>query len=231
MSRLVRAAVLAATLLAAAAVPAGAHLGNPSYRSVVRGLAPSIPGLQVQVVGYDDHLELTNRTGRAVVVYGYQREPYARVLADGTVQVNDRSPAEYLNEDRFGTTPVPASAKPSAPPHWRTLDRTGRFSWHDHRMHWMAQRRPSQVTDASRKTKIFDYRIPLRVAGQAGAIDGTLYWVGTAGPGFPVAAVVSLVVLVLLAVGAVALVRRRRAAEGDDGAGTPREQPPAKEAW
>ena len=58
--------------------------------------------------------------------------------------------------------------------------------------------------------------MPLLVAGAPGAIDGTLTWVGEPGAGssFPTAAVVSLVVLVLLAVGAVVLVRRRRAPDG-----------------
>lgn len=223
-----RAATLAAMLLATLAAPAAAHEGNPSYRSVVRTVTPSQPGLQVQVLGFDNELQLTNRTGRVVTVYGYNKEPYARLLPDGTVQTNARSPAVYLNVDRFGTAPVPASAKPSLPPRWRTLDKTGRFVWHDHRMHWMLQSRPPQVHDASKKTKVFDYAIPLQVGAQRGAIGGTLYWIGSPS-GFPVAAIASLAVLVLLAVGLVVLVRRRRAGGDGDSAGAGRE--PAREAW
>jgi hypothetical protein len=214
-------------LLAALAAPAAAHEGNPNYRSVVRTVTPSQPGLTVQVLGFDNELQLTNRTGRAVVVYGYNGEPYARLLPDGTVQTNARSPAVYLNVDRFGTAPVPASAKPSLPPRWRTLDKTGRFVWHDHRMHWMLQSRPPQVHDASKKTKIFDYAIPLQVGARHGAIGGTLYWIGSPS-GFPIAAIGSLVALLLLAVGLVALVRRRRAGAG---AGTGAGAEPAREAW
>lgn len=229
MSRLRRAAGLAAALLATAAVPAGAHQGNPNFRSVVRQVTPAVPGLSVQVLGYDNQMQLTNRTGRTVVVYGYDSEPYARLLADGTVQVNQRSPALYLNEDRYGTTRVPASAGPQLAPRWVTQDRVGRFIWHDHRMHWMAQTVPPKVRDTHRRTTIFTYAIPLRVGGARGAIAGTLYWVGSPG-GFPIAAIVSLVVLVLLAFGAVVLVRRRRA--GGPSAGGPREAAPsAKEAW
>jgi hypothetical protein len=228
LSRVWRAVSPAVVLLAMSAVPAGAHQGNPDFRSVVRSVTPSVPGLQVQVLGFDSELQLTNRTGRAVVIYGYDGEPYARVLTDGTVQTNVRSPAVYLNEDRFGTTPVPASAKPSLPPQWRTLDRTGRFVWHDHRMHWMAHTTPPIVHDTSKKTKVFDYTIPLQVGAGRGAVGGTLYWVGSAS-GFPVAAIVSLVVVVLLAVGLVVVVRRRRGGgarpAGGDGS------PPAKEAW
>jgi hypothetical protein len=223
-----RAAGLTVALLAAVAVPAGAHQGNPNFRSVVQRVAPELPGLRVQVLGYDNEMQLTNRTGRTVVVYGYNGEPYARLLADGTVQVNRRSPALYLNEDRYGTTPVPPSASPKLAPRWVTQDRVGRFVWHDHRMHWMAQTLPPKVRDQHRRTTIFSYAIPLRVGGARGAIDGTLYWVGSPG-GVPVAAIVSLAVLGLLAVGVVVLVRRRRAA--GPGAGAPRPPAPAKEAW
>jgi len=228
-SRMRRAASLAAMLLAACAGPAGAHEGNPSFRSIVRAVTPAVPGLQVQVLGFDNQMQLTNRSGRAVTIYGYDGEPYARVLADGTVQENVRSPAVYLNEDRYGTTPVPPSAKASLPPRWRTLDRTGRFVWHDHRMHWMTQSTPPQVHDTGRRTKVFDYAIPLQVGGGHGGIAGTLWWVGSPS-GFPVAAIVSLIVLVLAAVGAVVLVRRRR---GGDGTRPTGDQPPrpAKEAW
>ncbi len=227
--RMRRAVALAAMLLASAAAPAGAHQGNPNFRSVVRSVTPSVPGLQVQVLGFDNEMQLTNRTGRAVTIFGYNREPYARVLADGTVQENVRSPAVYLNEDRYGTTPVPPSAKPSLPPQWRTLDKTGRFVWHDHRMHWMAQSTPPIVHDTSRRTKVFDYAIPLRVGAGHGVVGGTLYWIGTPA-GFPVAAVVSLVVVVLLAIGLVVVVRRRRD-RGERPAGGDRSPPPVREAW
>src|SRR6185436_3550600 len=101
---------------------------------------------------------------------------------------------------------------------WVTLDRTGRYAWHDDRINYRAQPVPPQVTDESEETKVKDWRVPLLVAGQPGAIAGTLTWVGEPGAGssFPTAAVVSLVVLVLLAVGAVLLVRRnRRRAAGE----------------
>ena len=38
---------------------------------------------------------------------GYDDKPYARVLADRTVQVNTNSPAYYLNDDRFGNATAP----------------------------------------------------------------------------------------------------------------------------
>ena len=107
------------------------------------------------------------------------------MLGDGTVEVNRRSPATYLNEDRFATTPVPAFAKPGAAPQWEVQDRTGRFIWHDHRMHWMAHTTPPQGHSKNVKTKIFDYRIPVQVGSRRTALTGTLYWVGSPS-GFPV---------------------------------------------
>src|SRR5206468_2591576 len=82
---------------------------------------------------------------------------------------------------RFGTTPVPASASPRAAPDWRTVGKTGALTWHDHRMHWMARSRPTQVKDANTKTKVFDYAIPIAEGTTKATIDGTLYWVGQPG--------------------------------------------------
>ena len=44
----------------------------------------------------------------------------------------------------------------------------------------MAKGTPPQVKDESKRTKVFDYEIPLRIDGRKGAIDGTLFWVGPA---------------------------------------------------
>jgi hypothetical protein len=208
--RLVRTAVLAVLALAATAAPALAHGGDPRYRSVVDGVQPALPGIKVQTLGYDNELQLVNTTDRPVTIYGYNGEPYARVLGDGTVQVNQNSPATYLNEDRFGNQPIPANAKGDAPVDWRTVDGSHRFTWHDHRMHWMGKGLPPQIHDQSARTKVFDYHVPLRADGRRATIDGTLWWVGEQGGGFPVGAIVALVVIVILAAGFVVVVRRRR---------------------
>lgn len=209
MNRL-RLVVAVSALIALAAAPAAnAHQGNPNYRSVVERVTPRLPGLRLQVLNLDDRLELQNTTGRTVTIEGYQGEPYARLLGDGTVEVNRNSPAYYLNDTRTSTGTVPPNAKPGATPSWQIVDRAGRFQWHDHRIHWMSSIPPKQVTDKSRRTKVFDWKVPLRVGRTAGSVDGTLFWAGTEG-GAPVGAYAALGLIAVLGLGAVLLVRRRR---------------------
>lgn len=208
-----RAAILTALLAGLLpAVSAPAASANSNFRSVIDRIAPPQPGLTVQVLGFDQNLQAVNRTGKDVLIRGYENEPYAQILADGTVQVNENSPARYLNEDRYGSVKVPPTAGPDKPVAWQTLDRSGRFTWHDHRMHWMSSSPPPAVTDSSKRTKIYAYKVPIEVGGQAAAIHGTLFWVGRAGGGMPAWAIATLVLAALAAVIAVVAARRRRGA-------------------
>jgi len=91
MSRIRRAVLTAALASALAAVPAAAHEGDPHYRSVVNQIVPATDGLSGTVLDHDDALQLVNKSGKDVIVLDQDGEPYARLLADGTVQVNARS--------------------------------------------------------------------------------------------------------------------------------------------
>ncbi len=203
------AAALAA--LAIAAAPALAHEGNPNYESLVTGVTPQLAGVTVDVLNGDDRLEIVNRGTRTVVLEGYNREPYVRLAPGGEVAVNLRSPAYYLNRVRLDTAAVevPDAADPQAAPVWKVVERTGRFEFHDHRMHWMAKGDPPQVRDKGSRTKVFDWRIPVRADGGNGAISGTLYWRGSSA-GAPVGAFVGFGALLLVGVAAVFAVRGRR---------------------
>jgi hypothetical protein len=215
-------AALAAVLFAASAF---AHAGNPNYESLVNGVTPDIPGFSVTVINGDDRLEAVDHSRATVVIDGYNKEPYVRMDPDGTVAVNLRSPAYYLNNDREGSTPIPASADPKAPPQWKVVAHDGRFQFHDHRMHWMGKDNPPQVKDQSVRTKITDWRVPVHTAGKDGAIAGTLFWRGSSG-GPPAGAFIGLALFLLLSVATVAIVRRRRREGGADGIGEPQ-----AEAW
>ena len=205
------AATLALTL--AGAGPAPAHQGNPDFRSVIDGIEPAAlaPGLEAEVVNFDDHVVLTNESGEDVLILGYEGEPYARIGADGLVEVNLNSPTHYLNEDRFADVALPERADEEARPAWQEVDRTGRFEWHDHRSHYMSEGVPPQVEDESARTKVFGYRIPIEVGGRPARIEGTLFWQGRE-TGAPVLPFVLLGLVV--AAGAAFLVIRRRRQEG-----------------
>ena len=168
MSRL-RAVAAGVALLALLAVPtAQAHQGNPNYRSVIDGISRNARR-QLQVLNFDDRFELDNRSGKTVMIYGYQHEPYARMLADGTVEVNRNSPAYYLNDDRYAHVDGPAERDAEgARPSGRSSTSTGRFQWHDHRMHWMGKGTPPQVKDKGKRTKVFDWKVPMQVGAHEG---------------------------------------------------------------
>ncbi len=222
MSRRLFAVVVAAFAVALAASPALAHQGNGNYESVLDGITPAAPGVSVEVLNYDDSLQLRNESDETVVVDGYEGEPYVRIAPDGTVELNHNSPAFYLNDDRYGNAPVPESVDATDEPNWQAVDKTGQYVWHDHRIHYMSTDTPAQVTDTGERTKIFDYKVPIEVGTQPATITGTLFWVGESG-GLPLAPFIALGVLVL--VGVALLIIRRRRGHGET------EPAPAKEAW
>ncbi len=220
MRNLRLAAAIAAALLAIAAPSAAAHEGNPDFRSVIDQVDPSTPGLDVEVVNFDDSLRLINHSEEDVVIEGYEGEPYARILSDGSVELNRNSPAYYLNDDRFAESEVPEGVDPGDPPDWELVDRSSMLEWHDHRMHWMSTSLPPQVEDESEESKIFEYSIPIEVAGSGGAIEGTLTWVGRDDSGFPLLPVALTGIAIVIAVGAALLRRRRWTTEGSGGEDT-----------
>jgi LPXTG-motif cell wall-anchored protein len=226
MSRARLVALVAMFVLLVPASAAYAHGGNPNYRSVIDKVTPSTPDVNFQVLNYDSYMQLEDQHGHEVVIYGYEGEPYARILKDGTVQVNERSPALYLDENRFAEVQVPAIANAKAPPKWKTFDHSGTFIWHDHRMHYMSPAVPAMVKDQSKK-KVFDYAVPISVDGRKGEIDGTLFWVGPANTSKTPFIVVGIAVVLIG--GALVLWVRRRRRDEDDGPRAPLE--PGREAW
>jgi hypothetical protein len=173
-----RTKLLLAVLGAMALTPASAfaHAGNPNFRSNIKAVRPAVPGLSIEVLNYDDRLLLVNRSGKTVLVRGYDGEPYVRVQSEGTVEVNKRAPTYYLNEDRYAKVNVPPQASDKAPPQWEVVSKDGRYEWHDHRIHWMSKSLPPQVKDKSKPTRIFDWKVPIVVGSTPTRITGTLKW-------------------------------------------------------
>jgi hypothetical protein len=199
--------------------------GNPiddqgssfDYRSNITAVTPHVPGLSIEVLEFADRLLLRNHTGKTVTIYGYEGEPYARVLANGTAEQNVRSPASYLNTNFFGDVTVPPSARASDPPQWEVVDRTGELEWHDHRIHWMFPNPPAKVTNKSKRTFIFDWSVPIAVGSTRGAIEGSLYWTPESSKA-PLAVILLGVFITLAGLLFVVFVRRRRRTQWAAGA-------------
>jgi hypothetical protein len=202
------------------------------YRTYITKITPYVKGLSVEVLEFADRLLLRNDTGKAVTIYGYSGEPYARIEPNGTTEQNVHSPAVYLNTNFYANVTVPSSASASAQPRWTTLDRTGQMEWHDHRIHWMSPAKPPEVSDEGKRTKIFDWSVPIAVGSQPGRIEGELYWVPQ-GSKAPVAAIVALVLIVLLGALTMTLVRRRRKRTPSPSPRDPdrADSKPEREAW
>jgi hypothetical protein len=202
------------------------------YRTYITSVTPKVPGLSVEVLEFADRLLLRNHTGKTVTVYGYSGEPYVRLLPDGAAEQNVRSPAVYLNTNFYANVTVPPSANASAPAQWQAVDRTGQFEWHDHRIHWMSPVTPPEVKDTGKRTKIFNWSVPIEIGTQPGTIDGELFWVPESSKA-PAGAIVALIAIVLAGILVVLVVRRGRRrrpsrAAGDGSGGDPPQQ---REAW
>ena len=200
------------------------------YRTYITSITPKVSGLSVEVLEFADRLLLRNHTGKTITVYGYSGEPYVRVLPDGTAEQNTHSPAVYLNTNFYAQVTVPPSASAGATPKWAAVVRTGEFEWHDHRIHWMSPVTPPEVKDTGKRTKIFDWSVPIAVGSRRGAIRGELFWVPESSKA-PTAAIVALVAIVIGAALLVLVVRRRRRRGATPTGGADAGPPQRREAW
>ena len=164
-----RTCAVALAVLAAAAPAASAHQGSPNYLTQINAVTPAVDGLTVEVLSRDDRLLLRNTSGRDVVVEGYNGEPYARVQGDGTVEVNEDSPAYYLNDDRFGDVAPPAAADGKGAPQLEgaVAHRALRVARPPHALDVASSRRSGCAT-RTEQTKIFDWSVPAPVERAAG---------------------------------------------------------------
>ena len=205
-----------------------ARAADAGVVSTLEGVQPPASGLDLEVAGGDRFLVLTNGTGKQVVVKGYDDEPYLRFLPSRVVEVNTRAPSKYANEDRYALRPVPAQANSDAPPTWQTVSRDGSYRWFDHRIHLMERGTPPQVTDEGKRTKIFDWDVPMTVGGQEAKAVGTLEWVPASSSGTSPLVFIGIAA-VALAIGAAVFALLRRRKTGPPAGARGRE--PAEEAW
>lgn len=174
-------AFVAFVAVLAPAAPVNADGGSDSdvtsdYRTRITDVT-DIDGLSARIIDIDGSVELTWSGAGAVVVFGYEGEPYLRIDPTGVAR-NLRSPATYLNQDRYARVALPDTTDADAPPDWQLVTSAHRYSWHDHRTHWMSTTPPLQVQQADDRSQvIFDrWEIPLTVDDTAAVIAGDLTW-------------------------------------------------------
>jgi hypothetical protein len=175
-------------------------VGPNNDRSVIDSVDPTPDGVHVEIVGGDSFFQVTAEPGTEVRIPGYDGEPYLRILADGRVQRNERSPAAYLNVSRNAQVDrFPDGVSSSADPRWHTIADDGQVAWHDHRIHWMLPEAPTVGADGVVQT----WELPLQVDGTDVVVTGRLLHHDDV---LPWAALVGVVV----AAGAALLARRDR---------------------
>ncbi len=175
-------------MLTIGATPAFADAGsNTNYLSVVTSITPATAAVTARVSGGDSFLEITVEPGHVVVIDGYEREPYLQILADGTVQTNQKSPATYLNNDRYATTALPPDADAKAAPVWKTVATGGTYAWHSHLIHFMSPGLPETLKQQGRESGfVQDWTIALTIDGVPSKISGTLNLLDAPSPIIPI---------------------------------------------
>ena len=169
-------AVAAAALLIGAPV-ALAHQGNPNYRSVVTSVTP----------GDDGHRRLGAQLRRPPADAQHQRQGRHDPRLPGASRTRSCWPTARSRSTR---TPRPTTSTRTAwarravpkdlgaEPKWkeRLAQRALRVARPPHRTGWARATRRG-LKDKDVRTKIDDWTVPIEVAGQPGAIAGTLTWV------------------------------------------------------
>ncbi|MEO5900065.1 MAG: hypothetical protein ABIR68_08020 [Ilumatobacteraceae bacterium] len=179
----VLAAAPAAGAVPAAATIAPMHGGSATavtsnYRVTVSAVSPVVSGLTAKIADVSGTLEVTWTGAGTVVVQGYEGEPYLRLTPTG-IERNVRSPATYLNQNRYARVTVPALADATAAPDWQRISTAHTIAWHDHRTHWMDVAVPAAVrADESVAHVIFpNWQVPVSVDGTPATIVGRLVWI------------------------------------------------------
>lgn len=205
---LLRVLVLVPVLVGLGASPAAADpVESSDFRSEVTDITPAVGGVRAEIRGGDTFLELSVEPGHEVIVYSYEpnrARPYLRFLKDGRVQRNKNASATYINESRRGGGTIPTSLEdPSADtPVWQDVADGGRYAWHDHRVHWMAEVDPP-VARGERVGGAYDpWVVPIEVDGRVAEVRGTLLFEDSISP-------VPWVLLAIVVAGLVAVVGRR----------------------
>ena len=116
--------------------------------------------------------------GGKVAKFGFAVNNRKKNASTG-VWENVKSPAHYLNRDRYATTTPPADANKSATPEWVKLADGNTAVWHDHRTHWMSPVPPPAI-EANRgveQTVPGDHHLALTVDGRPVSALVSIVWI------------------------------------------------------
>ena len=167
---------------------AGPALADPAvptnYRSVVNVVDPLPEGVTIEVIGGDAFLSVAAAEGNTVEIPGYFGEPFLLIDATGAVWLNTRSPARYINQDRYGVTEIPPTADAQAEAEWEQVGSNGRFAWHDHRTHWMSPDLPPTIA-GDRAEVVFPWSLTLTINDIETEVRGELLWFPSTNPAGP----------------------------------------------
>jgi len=171
------AAALAAALLFAPGAPAAAHEEDPQVVTILDGLTPAVPGLELAVVtGVAPQLLLTNRTLGPVEVLDGSGRAFLRI-GPADVQIDLARAAAYESESPFGGAKLPARVQQesdAAPRFYRVLT-GGSYGWFDHRLHPATLTSlPPGVRAGRAAARLSDWAVPLRVGGREVTARGHL---------------------------------------------------------
>jgi hypothetical protein len=213
---------LSALAVVSAASPATAHTGtlpdSNYYNSTITSVTPAVSGLDFSLVKNGESITLTNHTGQTVVVLGYTGEDYLRITPTG-VDENVNSLSSFLNGSLIisGLPEENGQGSGTKLPEWKHVSNQPSYTWHDHRMHWMATQRPPVVAANPRVPHtVFDWAMNLTVGGDPVVVKGTLRWIGAPPVSGKTLALIVTIGTVALAIGGLIAVRvglRRRSAQ------------------
>jgi hypothetical protein len=185
-ARALTVAVAATLVLWLSAEPAAAHgaggIEPSNYETVVQGIRPAVPGVEVRSVDVGTKLELRNTSDTDVVVHGYDDEPYLRVGPRGVFE-NARSPAVFLNREQTPSDDVPPLFDAEARPVWHRIGGGDVVRWHDHRAHWMAEGDPPAVARDPDSTHVVlaNWTVPITAGTTSAEIRGDTVYVPATG--------------------------------------------------
>ena len=190
--------VIAAAILMAGATPAWAHsvsgTGATNYKTTLKRVAPTLPGLHIKVIEAGSRVELSYTGTKTIYVLGYVDEQYLRIDKRGVFQ-NRNSPATYINKTRNGVNP-PGDVDPRKKAVWEEVSSGHVARWQDHRIHFMGGINPPAVRTKPDERHVIqdDWQVKVTDGTTTAIAHGSLVWV----PG-PSPAPMILLALVLLA--------------------------------